>query len=240
MPKVGKKHFSYSKAGRKAAKAYGRKLAQEMEEAHDPTDAQIKQAAADEKKAGKKKPSPDDLAFAKKIKKQMGPKTRGTGIEVFRKRIRQAGKRGKAAQTRSMEREDEGAALRKTARAGLLAAPYAIKGTENVAKAGTRIIGKTVGAVAGEVGRFGTAVGTRTRDAYRAGRGRLLRKMADKAESLKNGDKAKLRIVRKNGENGKNGINGNNGDREDSSMNYYDRLLRLVVEDTPVGSIAKK
>ena len=54
MPKVGKKHFSYSKAGRKAAKAYGRKLAQEMEEAHDPTDAQIKQAAADEKKAGKK------------------------------------------------------------------------------------------------------------------------------------------------------------------------------------------
>jgi len=229
MPKVGKKHFSYSKAGRKAAKAYGRKLAQEMEEAQDPTDAQIKQAAADEKKAGKKKPSPDDLAFAKKIKKQMGPKTRGTGIEVFRQRIYRAGRAGKAAQTRRLERGDEalaGAALevgrrtlRGTARGALRAAPHVIKGVETGVKAGGRIVSKTADAAATEVGSAARFVGRKARDIYRSKRDRLKQRMADKAKSLGNG---------------------NNGDREDSSMNYYDRLLRLVVEDTPVGSIAKK
>tara|TARA_R110002110_G_scaffold59104_11_gene167541 strand:+ start:2954 stop:4120 length:1167 start_codon:yes stop_codon:yes gene_type:complete len=71
-------------------------------EERDPSDADVKRAAKEEKKASKRKPSKKDIAFGKDVSKAMGPK-KGTTIETLRDQIQRAGQRGKEELTDSLD-----------------------------------------------------------------------------------------------------------------------------------------
>jgi hypothetical protein len=85
-----------------AYQALGRYILQEMEA---PSDSEIKKTAKKDAKENKKKGSPEDREFAGKVKKAMGKKKIGQGIDNLKRDIRAAGERGKKKLDREMQAE---------------------------------------------------------------------------------------------------------------------------------------
>ena len=107
--------------------ALGRLIFQEMNE---PSDSEVKKTAKADAKENKKKGSPEDREFAGKVKKAMGKKKVGQGIDNLKRDIRAAGARGKAKLDKQMQSESYG----KGHEAGMKASKGAKSNKEQISK----------------------------------------------------------------------------------------------------------
>lgn len=81
--------------------AMGRILAEMM----GPSDSDVKKTAKQDTKENKRKTSPEDQEFAGKVKKAMGKKKVGHGIDNLKRDIKAAGQKGVAAGNKRMQEE---------------------------------------------------------------------------------------------------------------------------------------